>query len=179
LIVASFALISLIWTFNCRFISLFISRVMIIRLKTEWASNILEAWLWSSFLISNIQESAFSSLSLVTMKKKYSMCLLLSWRRFCSVHSCDFLSRSQINHALHLIFNLNFFVRFSTIAYSSLSTCSFRKRSRSSKSSKVRSSKGGDRIIVIERWDVSERWDEVAEFSKYELDKQCCLSRSK
>jgi hypothetical protein len=123
---------TIIWTVNCRFISIFISRVIVIRLNAEWASIILEAWLCSSFFISYIQESAFSSFSLATMKKEHSMCLLSTWRRFCSMHSCDFLSRSQINHVLHLTLNLNFFDRFCTIAYSSESSCSFKKRRRCS-----------------------------------------------
>jgi hypothetical protein len=41
-----------IYTFSCRLISFWISLVMIIFLKTEWASDILETWLCSSFLIS-------------------------------------------------------------------------------------------------------------------------------
>ncbi len=105
-----------IYIFNWRLISFLISRVIVICRKTECASNILETWLCSSFLISNIQESTFSSSSFAMMKKEYFICLFESCRRCFSARSWDFLSRSQIIHVLHVTCNLNFFVRFSTIA---------------------------------------------------------------
>jgi hypothetical protein len=105
-----------IWTIICLKISFLISRVKASLFNTEWASTMIEAWLCFEFLISNIQESAFSSTSLTTMKKEQSICLLSSCRRFCLVHSCDFRSRSQIIHALHLTFSLNFLIRNRIIA---------------------------------------------------------------
>ncbi len=105
-----------IWTIICLKISFLISRVMTSLLNTEWASTMMKTWLCFEFLISNTQESAFSSASLTTMKKEHSICLLLSCQRFCLVHSCDFRSRSQIIHALHLTFSLNFLIRNKIIA---------------------------------------------------------------
>jgi hypothetical protein len=105
-----------IWTIICLKISFLISRVIASFLNTEWASTMMNAWLCFEFFISNIQESAFSSASLTTMKKEHSICLLSLCRRFCLVHSCDFRSRSQIIYALHLTFSLNFLIRNRIIA---------------------------------------------------------------
>ncbi len=172
----------MIYIFNCRLISFLIFLVMIIRLKIECASSILETWLCCSFFISKLQRSTFSSSSLTMIEKEHSICLFESCRRCFFTRSWDFLSRSQIIHVLYLTFNLNFFVRFNTIAYSSRLACSLRKRIRSSKSSKVRSLKKEDKIIVSKRWNVDEKWDEneIAEFSKTSsISRIACSNRDK
>ncbi len=97
-------------------ISFLISRVIVICFKIKWASNILEAWLCSSFFISKIEESTFLSSNFAMMKKEHFICLLESCRRIFFARSWDFRSRSQIIHVLHITFNLNFFIRFSIIA---------------------------------------------------------------
>ncbi len=137
-----------IYIFNCRLISFLIFRVMIICLKTECASSMLETWLCSSFFISKIHDSAFSLSSLTMMKKKH-LIRLFELCRWCSfVRSWDFLSRSQIIHVLHLTFNLNFLIRFKTTAYSSWLTCSFRYLRRSFKFSKMRAFEKENKIIA-------------------------------
>jgi hypothetical protein len=107
-----------ICTINCLNISFLIFDVMIILRNTEWIWMRLKTWLCSKFLISKIQESAFSSFSLTIIENEHLMCLLFSWRRFWFVHSWDLRSRSRshIVQVLQVIPSFDFFVRFNKIA---------------------------------------------------------------
>jgi hypothetical protein len=115
---------NLIWTINALKISFFIFSFMRIFLCAEWASTKIIEWLCLSLTIFKNQASLFS-FYMTTTKKEHWMRLLTMCRRFWSLNSFDFRSRSHINHVFLRTFNLNFLIRFMTIAWSRDSAFSF------------------------------------------------------